>query len=315
MAGERIELVVPEEYHLERADRFLAHALELDLSRSHIQKLIRNGNILVNEASIRPNHRIKTGDAISIEIPEPERLALEPQDIPIEIIYEDGDCAVINKPPGMVVHPGSGNWSGTLVNALLFHMSGLSSIGGVERPGIVHRLDKDTAGLMVVAKNDRAHSSLAEQLAGRTMAKRYIAIVTGKPLRDHDLIDEPIGRHQTYRHKMTVREDGREAITEYFLKKIYNLPTGLYSRLEIALHTGRTHQIRVHLASRGLPVVGDPIYSKKWERHRVPYLLLASIRLEFTHPGSGKRMDFSIDPPSHILQFINKLEKLVRSAE
>jgi len=309
-----MELVVPEEYHLERADRFLAHALELDLSRSRIQKLIRNGNILVNRAAIKSNHRLRTGDAISIEIPEPEKLALEPQDIPLEIVYEDGDCAVINKPPGMVVHPGSGNWSGTLVNALLFHMSGLSSIGGGERPGIVHRLDKDTAGLMVVAKNDRAHSSLAEQLAARTMAKRYMAVVTGKPLRDHDRIDDPIGRHPIYRHKMTVREDGREAITEYFLKKIYNISTGLYSSLEIALHTGRTHQIRVHLASRGLPIVGDPIYSKKWEKHRVPYLLLASTRLEFIHPASGKHMEFSIDPPAHILQFINKLEKGARGA-
>lgn len=309
MSSELYEITAPEEYSGQRVDVFLAHALEINLSRSYIQKLIKRGDILANGAPIKQNYRIRTDDIILITIPEPERLTLEPQNIPLDILYEDDSIAVINKPPGMVVHPGAGNLDGTMVNALLFHLDGLSSIGGTERPGIVHRLDKDTAGIMVIAKNDRAHRFLTDEFASRAVVKKYIAVAVGRPPEAHGIINGPIGRHPKYRHKMTIRPDGREAVTEYTLKKIWNYDSALYSMLEIALHTGRTHQIRVHLSSVGLPIVGDPIYSKKWEKYRVPYLLLASVYLEFIHPSSGKAMKFSIAIPEHIDTFIKKLEK------
>ncbi len=309
MPVEKIDLIIPEEYHLQRLDVFLAHSLEMDLSRSYIQKLIKGGLILVNGEPVKQNYKIKADDGVSIELPEPESLDLEPENIPLDILYEDDSLAVINKPAGMVVHPGTGNWSGTLVNALLFHIKNLSGIGGTARPGIVHRLDKDTAGIIVIAKDDQAHRFLTDEFAGRNVLKKYIAVCAGKPAEDHGIIDAPIGRHPKYRHKMTIREDGREAITEFYLKKIWNTGTGVFSQFEIILHTGRTHQIRVHLSSRNLPIVGDPIYSKKWEKYRVPHLLLASMFLEFTHPRTGGRMKFEIPVPDHIMNFIKKLEQ------
>jgi len=304
-----IELTVPEDYHLERIDKFLVHALELDFSRSYIQKLIKNGDIKVNGDDIRANYKVKLDDSILITVPEPEELALEPEDIPIEIVYEDSSLAVINKQPGLVVHPGPGNWNRTLVNALLFHCRDLSSIGGAIRPGIVHRLDKDTTGLMIIAKNDIAHRNLVAAFAGRTVFKGYTAIVTGRPGKEHDVISKPLARHRKYRHKMTVAEDGKEAITEYTLKRMWNTGTQLFSLLDIKIHTGRTHQIRVHLSSESMPIVGDPIYSKKWERHRVPYLLLASTSLSLTHPETGEQLNFSIDLPEHMKAFVDKLDQ------
>lgn len=314
MNGEYRDITVPEEYQGERIDRFLARGTELDFSRTYLQKLIREHHILVNAAPIKQNYRLRTDDSISITIPEPVPVQLEPVDIPLEILYEDNDLAVINKPPGLMVHPGPGNWERTLVNALLFHLKSLSGIGGYERPGIVHRLDKDTAGVMVVAKNDKAHSFMTAEFAERRVMKYYTAVTIGKPQPAHDVINAPLGRHPKYRHKMTIREDGREAVTEYDLKKIWNTGLGLFSQLDIRIHTGRTHQIRVHLSSKNLPIVGDPVYSKKWSRYRVPYLLLASRYLEFTHPASGERMTFSVPLPDHIAVFINKLEKLTAPA-
>ncbi len=309
MSTDPIEIIIPREGELERIDRFLSQSLEMDLSRSLLQRLIRNGHITVNGTTVRPNYRLKTDDAVSIALPEPEKLDLEPQDIPLDILYEDDELAVINKPAGLVVHPGTGNSDGTLVNALLHHLHDLSSIGGVERPGIVHRLDKDTSGVMVIAKTDHAHRFLSESFAGRTVVKRYLAVTAGKPRADHLVIDSPIGRHPRYRHKMSVRDDGREAVTELFLKRVYHAHSGVFSVFNVQIHTGRTHQIRVHLSSTGLPVVGDPIYSKKWEKYRVPHLLLASVFLEFAHPGTGRPMRFEIDPPEHIALFIKRLEK------
>ncbi|MCU0843996.1 MAG: RluA family pseudouridine synthase [Spirochaetes bacterium] len=309
MRGEPIEIIIPGEGELERIDRFLSQSLEMELSRSLIQNLLRHGHITVNGEHVRPNYRLKTDDAVSITFPEPEKLDLEPQDIPLDILYEDGHLAVINKPAGLVVHPGPGNRDGTLVNALLHHLRDLSSIGGVERPGIVHRLDKDTAGVMVIAKTDQAHRFLSEAFAGRNVVKRYLTVSAGKPQAEHMIIDSPIGRHPKYRHKMSIREDGRAAVTELFLKKVYHAHSGVFSVFDILIHTGRTHQIRVHLSSTGLPVIGDPIYSKKWEKYRVPHLLLASVYLEFAHPVSGKPMRFGIDPPAHIVAFIKRLEK------
>ena len=305
-----ITLAVPEEYHLERIDKFLTLALELDLSRSYIQRLIKENNILVNESPIKANYKIKTDDNINIVIPEDEDIPLEPQNIPLDVIYEDSSLIVINKQPGLVVHPGPGNWDNTLVNGLLYHCKDLSSIGGVKRPGIVHRLDKDTSGLMIVAKNDSSHRKLVESFSQRQVFKEYTAIVVGKPKQKHEIIDKPIARHRKYRHKMTLTETGKEAITEYKLKKIWNTEKYIFSMLSVRIHTGRTHQIRVHLSSSGLPIVGDPIYSKKWEKYRVPYLLLASVNLGFTHPQSGDELNFNIPLPQHMSDFIQKAETL-----
>ena len=305
-----MEITVPEENNLERVDKFLPIALEQDLSRSYIQKLIRGGNITVNGQAIKPNYKVKVDDRISVLIPEPEPLALEPEDIPLDIVYQDRSIVVINKQAGLVVHPGPGNWNRTLVNGLLYHVKDLSSIGGVARPGIVHRLDKDTAGLMVIAKDDASHQFLTAEFSGRRVRKKYAALTVGKPQAAHDLINLPIGRHRKYRHKMTIDQNGREALTEYTVKRVLKSRLGVFSLLDIELHTGRTHQIRVHLSSMGIPIVGDPIYSKKWEKYRVPYLLLASVRLEFTHPATGAVMSFTADLPQHMREFIEKAERL-----
>jgi 23S rRNA pseudouridine1911/1915/1917 synthase len=310
MSAEPVELIVPEENNLERVDKFLPLALEQDLSRSYIQKLIHGGSITVNEKTIKPNYKVKTDDRIVVVIPEPEPLELEPEDIPLDIVYQDRSIVVINKQAGLVVHPGPGNWNRTMVNGLLYHIKDLSSIGGIARTGIVHRLDKDTAGLMVVAKNDAAHQFLTAEFSGRRVRKKYAALVVGKPKEAHGLIDLPIGRHRKYRHKMTIDESGREALTEFTVSRVINSRLGVFTLLDIDLHTGRTHQIRVHLSSASIPIVGDPIYSKKWEKYRVPYLLLASVRLEFTHPATGETMSFSADIPEHMREFIGKAERL-----
>ncbi len=309
---ENIELKVPEESQGDRIDCFCAAALELDFSRNFIQKLIRKSNITVNGKAIRPNYRVKPDDCIVIRLPEPDSLDIVPEDVPFDILYEDDDIAVINKPAGLVVHPGPGNWTGTLVNGLMFRLKNLSSVGGIIRPGIVHRLDKDTEGVMVVAKNDLAHQKLSEQFTERKVEKIYEAIVLGKPREAHGIIDRPIGRHPVYRHKMTVLEGGRDAVTEFIVRKIWNTPEGVFSLLEILLHTGRTHQIRVHLSSMGIPIVADPMYSKKHDRFKVPYLLLSSRKLAFFHPATGERMSFEIPRPGHIADFADKLE--LRSA-
>lgn len=305
-----ITVTVPEEYDLERIDRFLALSLESQLSRSLIQKLIKDKYILVNGATTRANYKVKTGDEIGISIPAEEVKLPYPQDIPLNIIYEDDSVAVINKQPGLVVHQGPGNYDDTLVNALLFHVKKLSTAGDEFRPGIVHRLDRDTAGLMVIAKTDEAYKSLVEQFSAREVEKRYAAIVTGKPLKEHAVIDRPIARHRIYRQKMAVTEDGRDAVTEYTISKIWHTPTGTFTMLDVRIHTGRTHQIRVHLSSMGNPVIGDQIYSKKWEKYRVPYLLLASTYLSFRHPVTDERMEFSQDIPPHMKDFIERLERM-----
>lgn len=310
MTDNCMHIIVPEENNLERIDKFLSGSLEMDLSRSFIQKLIRSGHIRVSQGAIKQNYKVKTDDNITIEIPEPEPLALEPEDIPLDIVYEDDSIVIINKQAGLVVHPGPGNWSRTLVNGLLYHVKGLSSIGGVERPGIVHRLDKDTAGLMVVAKDDASHKFLTGEFANRKVRKKYSAIVTGKPRTGEGRIELPIGRHRKYRHKMAVDDKGRDAVTDFKVKKVWNSRLGVFSWLDIELHTGRTHQIRVHLSYLGLPIVGDPIYSKKWEKYKVPFLLLASTGLEFNHPYNSRLLTFTADLPDHMRKFMDKIERL-----
>lgn len=306
-----IHVTVPEEYDLERIDRFLASSLESQLSRSVIQRLIKDEFILVNGKATRANYKVKTDDEISITFPEEDIKLPFPEDIPINIIYEDDSIAVINKQPGLVVHQGPGNYESTLVNALLFHIKKLSTAGDEFRPGIVHRLDRDTAGLMVIAKTDEAYTSLVEQFSSRNVDKHYSAIVMGKPAKEHGIIEKPIARHKKYRQKMCVTEDGREAVTEYTIAKLWHTPVGTFTMLDVKIYTGRTHQIRVHLSSMGNPVIGDQIYSKKWEKHRVPYILLASTYLAFTHPASGERMEFTLDIPQHIKDFIERLEQRV----
>ncbi len=308
ISKEKITLFVPEEHHLERIDRFLTNSMEIDFSRSYLQKLIKSGHIRVNDGQIKQNYKVKLDDCIEIEIPEPREIHFEAEDLPVDFVYLDDSIAVIRKVPGMVVHPGPGNWNKTLVNGLLFHLKDLSSIGGVYRPGIVHRLDKDTCGLMVIARDDNAHRFLTDEFANRRVSKKYSTIVLEKPANGKGIIDKPIGRHPKYRQKMTIRPDGRDAFTEYRVNRIWNTSRGAFSYLDVMPVTGRTHQIRVHLSSIGNPIVGDPIYSKKWAKYKVPFLLLSATSLEFTHPVSRERVKFNIPLPERIEEFIKKLD-------
>jgi len=307
-----ITLTVPEEYNLERIDRFLAINMEEDLSRSLIQRYIKDNLITVNGQAVKANYKVKTDDEIEIIFPDNENEldAPEPEDIPLDIVYQDEHIVVINKQPGLVVHPGHGCSTGTLVNALLYHVGTLSTDGEPERPGIVHRLDRDTSGLMIAAKSNEAYHGLVKAFSSRQVDKRYQAIVMGKPRKEHDIIELPLARHKKYRHKMAVEEEGREAVTEYWISKIWHKVTGTFTLIDIKLHTGRTHQIRVHMSASGNPVIGDRIYSKKWEKHKVPYLLLASTSLSFDHPVTGERFSFTVPLPQHILEFIEKLERM-----
>ena len=302
------KVFVPEDYDGERIDRFLACYMEDSISRSMVQKLIKSENILVNGKLIKPSYSLSTDDEIEVTFPQEDVKLPFPEDLAIDIIYQDDDIVVINKAPGIVVHLGPGNYEKTLVNALLFHIKKLSAAGDPTRPGIVHRLDRDTAGLMVVAKSDRAYYSLVEQFSHRQVIKIYKAVVTGKPPREEDLIDKPIARHKKYREKMCISEDGREALTQYKVEKVWHKSTGVFSLLTLRILTGRTHQIRVHLSSIGNPVVGDPVYSKKWSKFNVPYLLLGATYLSFKHPAQERLMEFEVPLPSHIVDFIEKLE-------
>ena len=286
----------------ERLDRILAESYT-DFSRSYIKKLIEKGLVYVNGKEVRkPSKKVKEGDRITLLIPEPEELKVEPESIPIEIVYEDRDIAVVVKPCGLVVHPSPGYTSGTLVNALLYHIRDLSSIGGIERPGIVHRLDKETAGLMVVAKNDTAHRELVKQFQERKTEKFYKVLVKGTVKEDYGIIDKPIGRHPVDRKRFSVSEGGKEALTEFWVLKRYEKFD--ITLLKVKIHTGRTHQIRVHFSSIGHPVLGDRTYGFK--TGSVPKELLRLIgdcnmlvayRLGFYHPVSGKRVSFEIEEP------------------
>lgn len=291
MAAEQV-FPVTDEQAGRRLDHFLAGCLP-DVSRSRIQSVIRSGGVLLNGVPSKPSEPVKGGDAVSWTEPEsvPCQTAVA-EDIPLDILHEDKSLIVLHKPAGMVVHPGAGNFAGTMVSALLHHCRNLSLIGGVERPGIVHRLDKETSGCLVVAKTDAAHRSLSEQFAGREVKKTYLALVAGKPRHPHGTITAPIGRHRTHRQKMAVSEpgEGRDARTDYRV-----LATSeKRSLIECKPHTGRTHQIRVHLKHLGCPVLGDPIYGQRgnFSRH-----MLHAWKLEFLHPVSKKPMAFEAPPP------------------
>ena len=286
-----------------RLDAYLAERLD-DLSRSRIQTLIREQHITLNGNPAKPRDSVQQGDLIQVVIPEAVPLEHLPQDIPLEILHEDEDLIVIHKPHGLVVHPAAGNPDGTVVNALLHHCQGkLSGIGGVERPGIVHRLDKDTSGCLVVAKSDPAHRGLVEQFSEReTMEKLYLAVTRGEPKPEKDTIFTHIGRHPVNRQKMAVVNPpgGKPAITDYEVKG--RDPSTGTSLVLCHLHTGRTHQIRVHLHHKGAPIVGDPIYGKPNKEPGLPdRLMLHAWKLSFVHPISGEKVAFEAPVPSEFV--------------
>lgn len=300
---DKITIVAQKENNDIRIDSFIATKVQ-ELSRSQVQKLIGDLCIAVNNKNIKSNYKVKAGDIIDIKIPEPVKLEVNPEDIDIEILYEDNDIVVVNKPQGMVVHPAAGNYSGTLVNALLKKCDNLSGINGVIRPGIVHRIDKDTSGVLVVAKNDNAHRSLANQFKEHSVKRAYIALAEGKIKDDEGIIDLPIGRHHTQRKKMdVVKEGGRRAVTHYKVLERFKDSTLIEARLE----TGRTHQIRVHMAHIGHPLVGDPLYGYKKQKFKLNGQALHAQLLGFIHPLTAEYMEFSTPLPKYFENIIKIL--------
>lgn len=287
-----------------RLDTFLAG--ENELTRSAIKKLIEDGHVFVNgEIVTKAGRELKIGDTVLLEIPDSEPLSIRPEDIPIDIVYQDSDLAVVNKPQGMTVHMGAGNADGTLVNALLFHLDSLSGINGVIRPGIVHRIDKDTSGLLVVAKNDRAHLSLSKQIAEKTCHRVYFALLEGEVKEERGRITTYIGRSPVDRVKMAVLPEGKGklAITDFEVEKRFQG----YTLMKFTLQTGRTHQIRVHAKYMGHPVVGDPVYGYKNQKFKLGGQLLHAAELTLVHPTTGETMTFHAPLPDYFTEVLEKL--------
>lgn len=286
-----------------RLDQYLAE--RLSESRSQLKSLIKDGWIRVNGKLVKAGYALRVGDVISGEIPLPEKIEIRPENIELDVVYEDKDLIVVNKPVGMVVHPAAGNWSGTLVNALLHHCSDLSGIGGKLRPGIVHRLDKDTSGLLVVAKSDVAHRCLAGQIKDREVKRHYLAIAQGNLKQEKGTIVAPIARHPVDRKRMAVVDGGRAAVTRYKVKEAL----AKHTLVECQLETGRTHQIRVHMASIQHPLVGDMVYG--WNRDNLGAMrqMLHAYFLSFDHPTKGA-MSFSQDPPDDFREILAKARKI-----
>lgn len=285
-----------------RADVFLA--AKLGVSRSNMQKLLEDGRVKRGEKIIKANYKVRAGEMFVVDIPEPEPIEAVPENIPLDIIYEDDDVVVLNKARGMVVHPAPGNYTGTMVNALLYHCSNLSGINSAIRPGIVHRLDKDTSGIMIVAKNDAAHISLSQQIQSKTAVRTYLAVVRGNIKTDSGTIETQIARDKTDRKKMAVvKEGGRDAITDYEVLERF----GKYTLVRCKLRTGRTHQIRVHMEYLGYPLVGDPKYSPMKTPFGIKGQALHSHTLEFTHPRTGERMEFEAPLPEDMHKIITRL--------
>lgn len=300
---EKIEIYVDEEDN-ERLDSYISNELD-EISRTYLQKLIKDKLIEVNGLYKKPSYLVKEGDRIIVLLPEPKKLDIIPEDIPLNIIYEDEDLVIINKPQDMVVHPAPGNYTGTLVNALLYHINNLSSINGIIRPGIVHRLDKDTSGILIIAKNDFAHRELSEQLKNRKVYREYIALINGVIKDDKGTIDAPIGRDPKDRKKMTViSTNSKEAITHYEVIDRFTK----YSLVKVNLETGRTHQIRVHFLSINHPVVGDPVYSKGKNEFNLDKQLLHARKLGFIHPRSKGYMEFECEVPETFKNIIKNLK-------
>ncbi len=284
-----------------RADRFLSLCCE-DMTRSAVQKLFESGNVLVNSKAVSKNQRLKTGDFISVTVPEPEVLDVKPQNIPIDIVYQDDELLVVNKPKGMVVHPAPGNFDGTLVNALMYHCNGkLSGINGVIRPGIVHRIDKNTSGLLMVAKTDHAHNFLSQQIKEHSFKREYMAVCVGRFKEPLGTIDAPIGRSKSDRKKMCVTyQNSREAVTHYKVIEEYDG----YSLVRFSLETGRTHQIRVHSKYIGHPILGDDVYYKPFKG--LEGQCLHAKLLGFVHPN-GTYMEFDSELPDYFLKVLKRI--------
>ncbi|RJX22674.1 MAG: RluA family pseudouridine synthase [Desulforudis sp.] len=287
-----------------RLDAFLA-VQNLQLTRSRIQNLIRDELVTVNENPSKTGYRVRTGDVLTMVIPEPETLQMLPEPIPLDIYYEDGDLIVVNKARGMVVHPGAGHFCGTLVNALLHHCSDLSGINGILRPGIVHRLDKDTSGLLMVAKNDATHLALATQLQERTVQRNYLALVYGRPRQERGTVRTLIGRHPQERKRMAVNvRNGKEAVTHYQVARVYRG----YTLLRLKLETGRTHQIRVHMTHIGHPLVGDLVYGRARPALGLEGQFLHAETLGFVHPSTGEHLAFTAPLPAELDDILIRLE-------
>lgn len=289
-----------------RIDAYLAGAFE-DMSRSYIKKLIDDKTVKVNGIVVKANYKLKSGDSIEIVIPDPQKLDVTPEDIDLDILYEDNDIIVVNKPKGMVVHPAAGNYSGTLVNALLAHCKDeLSDINGVIRPGIVHRIDKDTTGILVVAKNNAAHEGLSKKLKVHDIKRVYTAICDGVIKEDSGTVDAPIGRHPIDRKKMAVNtKNGRHAVTHFTVLERFKNATLIEARLE----TGRTHQIRVHMSYIGHPLVGDEVYGRKNHKFKLQGQVLHATVLGFEHPLTGQYLEFSSELPGYFKELIDNLRR------
>lgn len=290
----------------ERIDRFLSEEIA-DLSRSYIQKLLKEGSISVNGKAVKANYKVNAGDEILVEIPEPEMPDILPEDIPLDILYEDDDILIVNKPKGMVVHPAPGHYSHTLVNAVLYHCgSRLSGINGVLRPGIVHRIDMDTTGSLLICKNDRAHQILAEELKEHSITRRYHAIVHGNLKEDTGTVNAPIGRHPVDRKKMSTKSSsGRHAVTHYRVLERF----GDFTYIECELETGRTHQIRVHMSSIGHPILGDAVYGPARCPFRLQGQTLHAKILGIRHPSTGEYMEFDAPLPEYFSDLLDRLRK------
>lgn len=288
----------------ERIDKFLSEELD-SLSRSYIQKLVKDGEVRVNGNAVKANYKVNINDSIEVNIPEPEEPDILPEDIPLDVLYEDDDVLIVNKPKGMVVHPAPGHYSHTLVNAVLYHCKDqLSGINGVMRPGIVHRIDMDTTGSLLICKNDAAHQILAEELKEHSITRRYHAIVHGNLKEDEGTVDAPIGRHPVDRKKMSTKSiHGRRAVTHY--KVLERL--GNYTYIECELETGRTHQIRVHMASIGHPILGDQVYGHAKCPFRLQGQTLHAKILGFRHPSTGDYMEFDAPLPEYFQKLLRQL--------
>jgi 23S rRNA pseudouridine1911/1915/1917 synthase len=305
MRKESFEIQIDQEG--ERLDKFL-HVIYPDFSRSFFQRLIKNGQVTVGNSAVKPSYTVKADDIVSIEIPDAVPTAIEPEDIPLDILYEDDDVLVVNKPKGMVVHPSAGHYTGTLVNAILFHCKdSLSGINGEIRPGIVHRIDMDTTGSLIVCKNDESHTNIAEQIKAHSAKRIYVGIVCGNLKEDEGRIEGAIGRHPTQRKKMAINDkNGKPAITHYKVLERF----GNYTYVQFQLETGRTHQIRVHMASIGHPLLGDVLYSGTNSKFKnLKGQTLHAQTIGFVHPRSGEYMEFSAPLPEYFEKLLRILKK------
>lgn len=302
MTIETKEIQIEEKYNGVRADKALSIIFD-DLSRNFIQNLFEEDKVLINEKIAKGKVKLSVGDMIKIDIPKPQELKVEAENIPLDIIYEDKDVVIVNKPKDMVVHPAPGNYTGTLVNALLYHCTDLSGINGVIRPGIVHRIDKDTSGILVIAKNDLAHNDLAAQFKEHSIKREYYALVEGRIKKDEGTIDAPIGRHPNNRLKFAVSDGGKRAVTHYKVLEVFNSCT----LVKCTLETGRTHQIRVHMAFIGHPLVGDTVYGLKKQKFTNSGQVLHAKTLGFIHPTKKEYVEFNSQLPKEYKEILRKL--------